>query len=229
MEGNGIICNLKTQELGDKICNYFFEALEELKEKDIIYVGLSGGRSFNEFYSTLLSRKDQVKDWNKLRFCFVDERVVNLDSDDSNYKLVNELLFSTLISEKYITSDQIITLNMDAKDIAQDYFLRCSHIDIAFFGSGEDGHIASLFPTHPLLSSESDEFISILNSPKLPKKRITLSPNMIKIITYSCIVFKGSGKQNAFNNFRDSKVSSFNYPCKLIMNSLNWIALSDLE
>ena len=229
MEGNGIICNLKNNKLGENIFNFFLEALIELNNEKIIYIGLSGGRSFNEFYSSLLSRKNEISCWDKIRFCFVDERMVSLSSDDSNYKLVNKLLFNKLIENKLITSDQIISLNLEAKNIAKDYSIRIPKIDIAFFGSGEDGHIASLFPEHELLHSQSNQFISISDSPKPPKKRVTLSPKMINTITYSCIVFKGEGKQEAFDTFRNKKKNSSKCPAKLIMNSLNWRVVSDLK
>ncbi|KAM0678108.1 hypothetical protein BDAP_001367 [Binucleata daphniae] len=45
--------------------------------------------------------------------------------------------------------------------------------DIAILSVGEDGHIASLFPNHPALNSK-DKIININDSPKEPRKRITV-------------------------------------------------------
>ena len=89
MEESGIIYS---KDLGKDLFDFFLEALEELKDREQIYIGLSGGRSFNEFYEKLVEYKDKIKLWSKIKFCFVDERIVPLDSDDSNYKLVNSLL-----------------------------------------------------------------------------------------------------------------------------------------
>lgn len=216
MEESGIIYS---KDLGKDLFDFFLEALEELKDRDQIYVGLSGGRSFNEFYEKLIEDKDEINFWRKLRFCFVDERIAPLDSDDSNYKLVNTLLFEELITSDLITSDQIITINNESQNIAFDYSSKVPRIDIAFFGSGEDGHIASLFPKHDLLVSKEEIFLEIHDSPKPPLSRITLSPSMIYSIEFSCIVFKGEGKQEAFNKFINPSIEYIQCPAKLILHS----------
>jgi 6-phosphogluconolactonase len=54
---------------------------------------------------------------------------------------------------------------------------------------GEDGHIASLFPHHELLSNETKGFLEIFDSPKLPPHRITVSKNMIFDIKVSFVFF----------------------------------------
>ena len=229
MEGSGIICKLSSEELGKEIFDFFLEALDQLHHQELIYVGLSGGRSFNEFYLELFSRRKEISCCNQLRFFFVDERVVPLTSDDSNYKLVTSLLFTNLISEGLISSNQIITIDDNSECIALNYGSKVPKIDIGFFGSGEDGHIASLFPNHSLLESREDTFISIYDSPKPPLERVTLSPKMIEEISFSCIVFKGSGKQLAFDKFRNEENDILTCPAKLIMKSKNWKAFSDLE
>ncbi len=216
MEESGIIYS---KNLGEDLFDFFFEALEELKDREVIYVGLSGGRSFNEFYEKLVEYKDKIDLWSKITFCFVDERIVPLDSDDSNYKLVNSVLFEELITSGLITSNQIITLDYNAKDVALDYNLRVPRIDIALFGSGEDGHIASLFPKHELLVSKEEKFLEIHDSPKPPQSRITLSPSMIYSIEFSCIVFKGEGKKEAFEKFINPLVDYTLCPAKLVLHS----------
>ena len=216
MEESGIIYS---KDLGKDLFDFFLEALEELKDREQIYIGLSGGRSFNEFYEKLVEYKDKIKLWSKIKFCFVDERIVPLDSDDSNYKLVNSLLFEELVTSDLITSNQIITINNECQNIASDYSSKVPRIDIAFFGSGEDGHIASLFPKHNLLVSKEEIFLEIHDSPKPPLSRITLSPSMIYSIEFSCIVFKGESKQEAFDKFINPSIEYVQCPAKLILHS----------
>lgn len=47
-------------------------------------------------------------------------------------------------------------------------------IDACLVGVGEDGHVASLFPSHPGLSELSDCF-AVADAPKPPPRRLTLS------------------------------------------------------
>ena len=47
-------------------------------------------------------------------------------------------------------------------------------LDVCLLGIGEDGHIASLFPDHPGLR-ELGEVFAILNSPKPPPRRLSLT------------------------------------------------------
>jgi len=47
-------------------------------------------------------------------------------------------------------------------------------LDVCLVGLGEDGHLASLFPRHAGLSELSDCF-AVLDSPKPPPRRLTLS------------------------------------------------------
>jgi 6-phosphogluconolactonase len=71
---------------------------------------------------------------------------------------------------------------------------------------GEDGHIASLFPQHELLSDETKGFLEILDSPKLPPHRITVSKNMILEIKVVFVFFIGDKKKKALEGFLDDRV-----------------------
>ncbi len=75
----------------------------------------------------------------------------------------------------------------EAVDIADDYekqlvstfaganAARYPTFDLILLGMGPDGHTCSLFPNHELLS-ENDRWIAeVLDSPKLPKRRITFT------------------------------------------------------
>ena len=46
--------------------------------------------------------------------------------------------------------------------------------DVALFGMGPDGHVASLFPGHPVyLAAEDTEAVAVHDSPKPPPTRIS--------------------------------------------------------
>jgi 6-phosphogluconolactonase len=48
-------------------------------------------------------------------------------------------------------------------------------LDIALLGMGPDGHVCSLFPGHPALEEASRIALAVIDSPKPPLRRLTLT------------------------------------------------------
>ena len=70
-------------------------------------------------------------------------------------------------------------------------------LDVALLGLGEDGHIASLFPGHVVLSSQG-LVAALQDSPKPPSGRVTLTlPVLARPGLERIIVALGSGKREA--------------------------------
>ncbi len=231
MVGSGIIFNEDLDKLNQEIFNKFKDSLNNLFSNESIIIGLSGGRSYLGFYNLLKEKSSEIEPriWSKIMFCFVDERIVELSSNDSNFKLVNELLFKDLIQSNLISEDQIIKINLNSENIEKDYSSRVSRIDIGFFGAGEDGHIASLFSDSIFLNYIENNFFRIDNSPKLPSSRISLSRKMIEHITYSFLVFIGESKLNAFKNFKNNELSFNKCPAKFVKKSKNYFIFTNLK
>lgn len=61
-------------------------------------------------------------------------------------------------------------------------------------GMGPDGHIASLFPGHPLMNEKEKWVTFIKNSPKPPAERITFTFPVINSSAYIALVVAGAGK-----------------------------------
>lgn len=146
---------------------------------------------------------------------YADERAVKFDSDDSNHKLCTEALFSKVP----IPSENIHAINEDLiddlDDLSDDYEEKLVHefvgpnsvrypvFDLILLGMGPDGHTASLFPGHELLT-ENDRWVAYIeDSPKPPPRRITLTYVVINHATRVAFVAAGEGKKEMLQTVLD--------------------------
>ncbi len=220
------ISNLQ-ESFWDKFSSY----LDDLSEKDKIYIWLSWWSSLNSFYEKIAkdfhSISNNIRE--KICFLFLDERIVPLDNEDSNYYQVNKTFLEKLKKENLISEDQIIKIDYNSEDIAKDYSQKVWKIDIALFWAWPDAHIASLFPNHELLDSNKTSYLQINNSPKPPSKRITISPEMIKNIDFAFLFFIWESKKDAFDKFLDENLTYKDCPAKLLKNANKSLIFSDIE
>ncbi len=70
-------------------------------------------------------------------------------------------------------------------------------LDAALVGMGEDGHMASLFPGHPLLQRKDSLTLIIEDSPKPPARRLTLSLPVIARSSVIAVLAIGEAKREA--------------------------------
>lgn len=66
--------------------------------------------------------------------------------------------------------------------------------DLMLIGMGPDGHVASLFPGHPLLEESSRWVGHIKDSPKPPPERITFTFPVINSSAHVALVITGANK-----------------------------------
>ena len=124
-------------------------------------------------------------DWNVTHLFWGDERAVSPTSEDSNFALAQKLwLASAEASPSAI--HRMPADNPDLNAAAHEYrdelrrVLGASpRLDYVLLGVGPDGHVASLFPGHPALSEERELVLPIVDSPKPPPRRLTLTLPML--------------------------------------------------
>ena len=216
--------------------NLFFSETVSLSET-VINVALPGGRSIVGFLQTLRNRANECPRsiWEKLHFFMVDERLVPLDDDQSNYKLVYAQVLGSLVEHELIKADQLhpFILQSSSEDFGVgDYGMLLrkfgGRFDISFVGVGEDAHIGALFPHHHSLKNPSQDFITMPDSPKPPPQRMSASAALISKSKAAFAIFTGEGKREALEKYLNPEVSLEACPAKLIDQVARGYILTDL-
>ena len=70
-------------------------------------------------------------------------------------------------------------------------------LDVLLLGMGEDGHIASLFPGRPFERSGGPPVFAVPDSPKPPRRRITLALPLLAAAEGAVLVAAGAAKRDA--------------------------------
>ena len=170
-----------------------------ISERGRFVIALSGGSLPKLLAAGLVG--DESVEWSKWHVFFADERIVPLDDKDSNYLGCDDVLFSKVP----IPRNQIYPLDptLGPVDCAKSYEGMLTNLfgigedivfDLIMLGMGPDGHTASLFPGHQLLEENNLWVASIVDSPKPPPKRITLTLRTISHAHQVAFVAAGAGK-----------------------------------
>ena len=178
---------------------------EILKKKEKVVLGVVGGASISGILKKL--SKAEIN-WTKVHFFMVDERFVPINDKESNFRIVKENL-----SKRNLHS---FNYKKPISYYQKEFNKFGGKFGIVMLSSGEDGHIASLFPNHPSIKNNSDDFIEINKSPKPPSKRMSASRKLIKKSDYSVLLFFGENKKEAYKKFSDEKLSIIECPAKIV-------------
>ena len=198
------------QALGEAAANYVSQvSARAVTERGRFCVALSGG-SLPKLLGPPLAaqpRRSQIE-WSAWHVFWADERCVPLAHAESNYRLAREYLFEQVP----IPPDQIYAIDdtLPPGPAAEAYqgLLRqlfqpgpgeIPRFDLILLGMGEDGHTASLFPGHPLLTETERWVAPISDSPKPPPERITLTLPLINQARQIAILAAGPGKAAALS------------------------------
>jgi 6-phosphogluconolactonase len=202
-------------ELAETVARTWLEAIEIANRmKASQAVALSGGRITQKFFASLVERaKSRKTSCDCVQFFWADERCLPPTDSESNFKLANDLLFRPLnISEKQIhrlrgedgPDAAAKSAEAEMRSVVGTNAQNQPVLDIIFLGLGEDGHVASLFPSEPeAWISDKAVFRAIGNSPKPPPNRITIGYQTIAAARQVWMLASGNGKEKAL---RDSLV-----------------------
>lgn len=115
-------------------------------------------------------------DWTDVEFWFGDERFVPEGHADRNDQQTRDA-FLDRVGATRVNSVSGNDCSLSAAEAADQYAatLPDEPFDLVLLGMGPDGHVASLFPGHPLLHESERACGELFDSPKPPPVRISMT------------------------------------------------------
>ena len=166
------------------------------------WMALTGGRTSARLYQ-LLGTEYPANHWSNVNYFWSDERLVEPGSPDSNYRSAWEswLEPAQVPLERVHAPDVSIA---DAADVARRYERDVRQLlgpslafDCVLLSLGEDGHVASLFPGRREVQEEIRLVVPVLDSPKPPSRRVTMTLPLINRAAVIHVLAVGKGKAGA--------------------------------
>jgi 6-phosphogluconolactonase len=182
-------------------------ARDALDRRGQFRLGLSGGRTPVATYRWLVheaaARAPRPVDWPP-------------DHPDSNFRLVRELLIDPL----GIPPTRVHRMKGEYPDLAvaaEEYEARLrAPLDGLLLGIGEDGHIASLFPGGAALADREHRVLAVLDSPKPPPRRLTLTPRALAEALEVLVLATGVAKAAAVAAALEGAGPASEIPARLV-------------
>ena len=167
---------------------------------------LAGGTSPMLAYKKIIESYSDVLDWKLVTVLIGDERLVPLNHKDSNWGAIIELFERNELTAGVQKIVPDTSLSVDESAQAYDDAIKQAGIerfDLLWIGVGEDGHTLSLFPGNPAFTDEAEAWvIPVLDSPKPPAERISLSLRALEHVHELVIFAVGAAKKEALRQAR---------------------------
>lgn len=158
---------------------------------------LTGGTIAIAAYQLVQS---DLVDWTQVDFYWGDERFVPEGHADRNDQQAKDAFLHRL----GVPADGIHAMPAHGCDLstaaAADLYaaaLPSEPFDLVLLGMGPDGHVASLFPGYPQLHETQRRAVEVLDSPKPPPVRISLTFSALNHAEAVWFLVSGDGKAEA--------------------------------
>lgn len=192
------------QKLADHFALLFSErCISLLKNKENIFIALSGGNTPNFYLGNLAQQKFTGKlDWKRIHFFWVDERMVPSSDHASNYRTIKEILLDKIpIPEENIhrIKGEIVPqleVRRYGNEIVNNVGKNRNSLpefDWVLLGMGPDGHTASLFPGIDLKDIYQN-VTAISKSPDQGQMRVTITEDIINNADFVTFILEGREK-----------------------------------
>lgn len=162
------------------------------------HIVLAGGNTPAKTYALLSTASCE---WQRWHIWFGDERCLPRDHPDRNSVMVE----TTLLSKVDIPVSQIHVIPAESgpEKAAKQYAAVIDGVppfDMVLLGMGEDGHTASLFPGQ--LHPKGKKVLPILDAPKLPVHRVSLSAEVLGECRQLLFIITGKDKSPAVSRWQ---------------------------
>ena len=214
-----------------------FEVLAAQPANEPLAIGLCGGRSVVGLLKGLeqVSKTQPSELLRRIHFFMVDERLVPLTDPDSNFGGLKQQLFNRLLESGFIAESQLHPFVASGEDatVACSMYLEelqrfGGRFAVVVLGVGEDGHVAGLFPHHPVLARTEAAFIPFFDSPKPPAARMTASCKLVTEASLSVLLALGEGKRAAWERFKAEPLSVEECPAQMVKTMSRCMVVTDL-
>lgn len=182
---------------------------------------LTGGNTARFIYNEWANHAGIMQSLSRMTLFFSDERWVDYESNDNNYRMFLRAVASSPFSQRL----RVIPIESGGADI----FMACKNyearlpneFDLGFLTLGNDGHIASLFNNeHSVFVSESR--VVSLKSSVLPYARISLTPQALNSVRKLYIYANTMEKRLAFTRIFQTEDAGIDYAVRRLNNPF-WI------
>lgn len=224
-----------TGELARALATHVLQvAAEAVDARQRFTVALSGGSAMKLLVEGLASVAPFPPVESAVWHVFwADERCVPKTHPDSNFAAAQQ----AWLSETPIPRNQVYSIDdtLSPADAARAYAACLAKVfqpapgdwpqfDLILLGVGEDGHTASLFPGDPALEETERWVVPVLNSPKPPSHRITLTLPVIHHAREVAVVATGAGKAAVMTRVREPEDAAPRLPIQRIRTATGQIS-----
>ena len=182
--------DLLIKELCERIAILANECLDRHGYFSVI---LAGGETPRELYRHL---RHIATDWQHWHIYFGDERFL----PEGHFERNDTMATTAWLDYVAIPRAQIhaVPVRDNVNTAAADYaaiLQQAPGFDLALLGLGEDGHTASLFPGDVPPDNATALAIAVTHAPKLPARRVSMSPQCLSLSSAVWFVVSGSNKR----------------------------------
>jgi 6-phosphogluconolactonase len=209
-----IIIKPSQEEVTRAVAKWLIDSIRiVLQGQSTCSIALSGGTTPKRLYATLAETELHSLDWSRVQLFWGDERNVDADHPESNFRMVKEAWLDRaqavgdpscvpkffpvpiLPSQPEIAArvySETLRKEMHTEDPSESV----PSLDIVLLGLGDDCHTASLFPETSALEVDDQLFVSNY-VPKMDSYRLTMTFSMLNAAKQVAFIVCGASKQAA--------------------------------
>lgn len=194
------------QAVADRFLSKVPQIIAEFDEATIVLTGGTMGQAVLEAINH--SPKRDAVNWSRVNFWWGDERWLPAGDAERNdvqarAALLDHVPVDPSRVHPFAASDSHLSLDDAASAYSDELAAHAArsgkypNFDIVFLGVGPDGHIASLFPEREGIRETVPTVIAVLNSPKPPSERLSLTLPVLNSSVRIWAVVSGADKASA--------------------------------